>query len=115
MVEKRLMKDSDKIELTSGGLTSLHSHSGGGGGDLIDKAGCVTTDGSGEAAVSFNSNYASTNYTVQLTVIHDDAAIGIVKLGTKTVSGFTVVAYDDRGNTLTSVDVEWTTGLYSNP
>ena len=31
MTEKRLMKDTNKAELTGGGETTLHSHAGGGG------------------------------------------------------------------------------------
>jgi len=31
MVEAKLMKDADKVDLTDGGVTALHSHAGGGG------------------------------------------------------------------------------------
>lgn len=31
MVEAKLMKDTDKVDLTDGGETTLHSHAGGGG------------------------------------------------------------------------------------
>ena len=66
MAEKRLLKDADRIALTGGGITALHSHPGGGGGGLVDKAGVVTTDGSGEGIVTCNTNYADLN----LSLIH---------------------------------------------
>ena len=75
-------------ELVGGTSTTLHSHPGGGGGGLVDKAGTVTSDGSGEATVSFNTSYGSTDYFIQLTAGESpDATICNVKTGTKTVSG----------------------------
>lgn len=116
MVEKRLLKDVDKTDLTDGGQTSLHSHAGGGGGGLVDKGGSVTTDGSGEATVSFNTNYSDTNYFIQLTAVRGpDTAVPMLKSGTKTISGFTIIVEDDRGGTEGSLEVLWCTGPYSNP
>lgn len=103
-------------ELVDGTSTTLHSHPGGGGGGLVDKAGMVTTDGSGEAAVTFNTNYGSTDYFIQLTAGEStDAIICNMKTGTKNVSGFTLTTLDDGGKTETNIDVYWCTGPYSNP
>jgi len=101
-------------ELVGGASTTLHNHPSGGGG-LVDKAGVVTTSG-GEADVSFNTNYVSTDYFILLTPIYPgDGAIAMVKTGTKTVSGFTLNILDDSGKTENTVTVFWATGGYSNP
>ena len=116
MAEERLMKDADLIALTGGGITALHSHPGGGGGGLVDKAGVVTTDGSGEAVVTFNTDYGDLNYFIQLTGAEDSDAINpTMKTGSKTVSGFTIHAFEDKGLSEPNVDVYWSTGPYSNP
>jgi len=114
-----MTKQSESVahgELVGGSQTSLHNHPGGGGGGLVDKAGTVTTDSGGEAPVSFNTSYGSTDYFILLTAATDlDGVIAMVKSGTKTVSGFTVVTLDDSGKAEPSVPVYWATGLYSNP
>jgi hypothetical protein len=100
---------SDEIDVT--GLQGA-----GVGGGLVDKAGEVTTDGSGEAVVTFNTNYGDTDYFIQLTAIQNsDTSVCMVKQGTKTVSGFTVKVEDDGGKNEASVVVMWATGEYSNP
>lgn len=115
MTERRLMKDADKIVLTDGSLTTLHSHPGGGGG-LVDKADMVTSDGNAEAIVTFNTPYGSLDYFIQLTAGESaDAVICNMKSGTKTVSGFTIITLDDGGKVEANVDVYWCTGPYSNP
>ena len=103
-------------ELVGGSQTSLHSHPGGGGGGLVDKAGQVTTDGSGEATVSFTTPYGHTNYFVQLTCVSNpDTVTAMVATGTKASGGFTVVVDDDGGKPESGVVVDWCTGAYSNP
>ncbi len=103
-------------ELVGGSQTSLHSHPGGGGGGLVDKAGLVTSDGSAEAIVTFNTPYSDLNYFIQLTAGEsEDAVICNMKSGTKTVSGFTIKTLDDGGKVEANVDVYWATGPYSNP
>lgn len=103
-------------ELVGGDSTTLHTHPGGGGGGLVDKSGIVTSNGSGEATVSFNTSYGSTGYFIQLTAGESiDATMCNVKTGTKTVSGFTLVTMDDGGKAEPSISVYWCTGLYSNP
>jgi len=112
-------KQSEEVahsELVAGSITSLHSHSGGGGGGLVDKGGEVITNGNGEASISFNTSYGSTNYFILLTPIDPgDGTLCMVKSGTKTVNGFTVETIDDSGKAETGVTVMWATGLYSNP
>lgn len=114
-----MTKQSEEVahqNLVNGSTTTLHTHAGGGGGGLVDKAGEVTTNGSAEAVISFNTNYGSTNYFILLTPINPgDTATCMVKSGTKTVSGFTIVTEDDGGKSEPSVTVMWATGLYSNP
>lgn len=103
-------------ELVGEGETTLHSHPGGGGGGLVDKAGMVTSDGSAEAIVTFNTPYSDLNYFIQLTAGEStDAIICNMKSGTKAVSGFTIITMDDGGKAEPNVDVYWCTGLYSNP
>lgn len=103
-------------ELADGSETSLHSHGGGGGSDLINKSGIVTTDANGEAVVSFNSNYGDLNYFIILTAgASTDTVICYMKTGTKAVSGFTLMSFDDGGKKEIDVPVYWVTGLYSNP
>lgn len=103
-------------ELTDEGPTALHSHPGGGGGGLVNKSGMVTSDGSAEAIVVFNTPYSNLNYFIQLTAGEsEDAVICNMKSGTKTVSGFTIITLDDGGKVEANVDVYWCTGPYSNP
>lgn len=102
-------------ELVGGSQTSLHSHAGGGGG-LVDKGGLITTDGNGEGAVTFNTSYGDTSYFIQLTPIYPgDGCFCMMKNGTKTVSGFTIMSFDDAGRDEPNVEVYWCTGSYSNP
>jgi len=102
-------------ELVGGSQTSLHSHAGGGGG-LVDKSGNVTSDGSGEATVSFNTPYGHTNYFINLTCVSNpDTVVAMVATGTKASGGFTVVTDDDGGKAESGVSVDWCTGPYSNP
>jgi len=87
-----------------------------GSGGLVDKGGVATTDGNGEATVSFNTAYGDTNYFIQLTSAESsDAIICVVKSGSKTVNGFTINSKDDRGGDKPNVAVYWCTGPYSNP
>ena len=103
-------------QLVDGSTTSLHSHAGGGGGGLVDKGGMVTTDGSGLADVSFNTNYISTDYFILLTSgVNSDAITCLVVSGSKAVNGFSVNTKEDKGLDEPSVDVYWATGAYSNP
>ena len=103
-------------ELVSGSQTSLHSHAGGGGGGLVDKSGQVTSDGDGEATVTFNTPYGHTNYFVQLTCVSNpDSVFAAVATGTKASDGFVVVVDDDGGKPESGVLVDWCTGAYSNP
>jgi len=103
-------------ELVGGEVTSLHSHPGGGGSGLVDKAGLVTSDGSAEAVVIFNTPYGNLDYFIQLTAGEStDAIICNMKSGTKTVSGFTIITMDDGGKAEPDADVYWCTGPYSNP
>ena len=113
-----MTKQAEQIahnELVGGSQTSLHSHVGGGGG-LVDKGGLIITDSSGEYTVSFNTNYGSLNYFIQLTsAVSTDAIICNVKSQTKSISGFTIITMDDGGKAEPNVDVYWCTGSYSNP
>lgn len=82
----------------------------------VDKAGVETTDGNGEAVVTFNTPYADTEYFIQLTAGSSaDAIICFMKSGTKTVNGFTLRSYDDGGKKEVGVPVYWCTGRYHNP
>ena len=114
----QLTKQNESVaakELVDGGETALHSHAGGGGG-LVNKANIVTTDGNGEGVVTFGTPYANTNYFIQLTAAEDsDAILAVVKTGTKTVDGFTVRTFEDKGQAIGNVTVYWATGPYSNP
>ena len=102
--------------LVDGSETTLHSHPGGGGGGLVNKSGEETTDGSGEAVVTFNTAYANTNYFILFGCLDPgDTPIAKVKSGTKTVNGFTIVTEDDGGKTEPNVTVMWACGPYSNP
>jgi len=111
-----LTKQSEEVahnDLVNGSQTDLHSHTGGSGG-LIDKSGVETTDGNGEAIVTFNTNYPNTNYAILLGGIHNDGLLIYVKSGTKTISGFTLISENDKGQKV-SVTVFWATCPYSNP
>ena len=114
-----MTKQSEQVahdELVGGSETSLHSHAGGGGGGLVDKGGTVTTDGSGEASVSFNTSYSDTNYFILLTSgENSDAYMPLVIAGTKAVDGFSINTKEDKGGNEPNVDVYWATGPYSNP
>ena len=102
-------------ELVDGSQTALHLHAGGSGG-LIDKSGVETTDANGEATVTFNTNYSNTNYVIQLTAAEtSDSITAAMKTGTKTVSGFTICTFEDKGQSIGNVSVFWSTGPYSNP
>ncbi|GAH65121.1 unnamed protein product [marine sediment metagenome] len=82
----------------------------------MHKAGVETTDGNGEAVVTFNTSHPNTDYFIQLTAgASPDAVICFVKSGTKTVDGFTLVSFDDGGKKETSVPVYWCMGPYDNP
>jgi len=113
-----MTKQSEQVahnELVGAGQTSLHSHAGGGGG-LVDKGGIVTTDGAGEASVSFNTSYSDTNYFIILTAAENsDAYMPLVIAGTKAVDGFSINTREDKGGNEPNVDVYWCTGPYSNP
>ena len=103
-------------ELVGGGVTSLHSHPGGGGGGLVDKGGTVTTNAQGTASVAFNTSYGDINYFISLTAIDPgDATITMVQSGTKAVDGFDINTLDDGGKAEPNVEVLWSTGPYSNP
>lgn len=83
---------------------------------LVNKGGAETTDGSGEAVVTYVTPYPDTDYFIQLTAgASPDAVICFVKSGTKTVDGFTLVSFDDGGKKEVGVPVYWCTGPYSNP
>jgi len=83
---------------------------------LVDKAGVETTDGNGEAVVAFNTAYANTDYFIQLTAGSSaDAITCMMKSGTKTVNGFTLMSFDDGGKKEVGVPVYWCTGRYDNP
>lgn len=114
-----MVKQSETVahaELVSEAETTKHSHPGGGGGGLVNKSGIETTDGNGEAVVTFNTPYANTDYFIQLTAgASADAIICYMKTGTKTVNGFTLMSFDDGGKKEPGVPVYWCTGPYSNP
>ncbi|GAI58835.1 unnamed protein product [marine sediment metagenome] len=103
-------------KLVDGSEIALHSHPGGGGGGLVNKSGEVTTDGSGEGIVTFNTPYADTNYFITFGCLDPgNTPIVKVKSGTKATTGFTVISEDDLGKVLSTVTVMWATGPYANP
>ncbi len=112
-----MVKQSESVghaQLVGGAETTLHSHPSGGG--LIDKGGMVNTGPTSEIAVVFNTPYSDTNYFILLTPVYPgDGCYGMVKPGTKTVSGFTIMSWDDGGKDEPDVDMYWVTGPYSNP
>lgn len=114
-----MVKQSESVahsELVGGGETSFHSHPGGGSGGLVNKSDIVNTGSGAEVAVSFNTPYSDTNYFIQLTPEYPgDGCICMMKNGTKSVSGFTIMSLDDGGKAEKNVNVYWCTGPYSNP
>jgi len=113
-----VVKQSENVahnEIVGGGQTSLHSHPGGGGG-LVDKGGVTHTGVNSEVGIVFGTVYGDTNYFILLTPEYPgDGTFAMVKQGTKSVSGFTIMTYDDGGKAEPNVYVYWATGPYSNP
>lgn len=99
--------------LVSGGQTALHSHAGGGGGAEI-KAGTVTTDGSGNATVTFATAFPDANYAIGLAGEGSSDDV-IMTWGGKTASGFSVHAGDDTGKNESGVQVLWIATPFANP
>ena len=76
----------------------------------------VSTDGSGLADVSFNTNYPDTDFFIILTPAENSDAITChVVTGSKAVDGFSVNTKEDKGLDESNIDVYWATGVYSNP
>lgn len=84
------------------------------GGGLAMKAGQETTDGSGDATVSFNSNFSDTNYAIQLTA-QDTGDTMICMWNNKAVGGFDIHTENDQGNDEANVVVDWFCIEFNNP
>lgn len=92
MTEKRLMKDADKVKLTGGGETDLHSHAGGGGLSKHMDSGTHTISQSKTwEAVTFHSTFPTVPKVV--VTLHTDADGG-KKSGARnvTTTGFEITA-----------------------
>lgn len=99
-------------ELVGGSTTTLHSHSGGGSVDY--KAGSTTTNSSGVATVTFTTAFGSTNYAISLTPQDPSDAV-FATYNSKATTGFGIQTYEDKGQTVGSVTVDWLAIGYNNP
>jgi hypothetical protein len=99
-------------ELVGGGQTSLHSHAG--GGSINYKAGSITTNGSGVATVTFNTASPSTNYAISLTPLDPGDAV-FATYDSKATTGFGIQTFEDKGQSIGSVTVDWVAIEYSDP
>ena len=113
MVENRLLKDADKVSLTDGGQTSLHSHSGGGGGTDY-KAGSESIPSAGDYPISFTTSFSDANYAIVLTpsISTKDPAIN---WKSKTASGFTIEAGQRGGGGFQSYTCDWVAIPHNDP
>ena len=113
MVENRLLKDTDKVSLTDGGQTSLHSHSGGGGGTDY-KAGTESISSAGDYPISFTTSFSDANYAIILTpsATNKDPQ---AKWKSKTASGFTIEASQGGGGGFVSFSCDWVAIPHNDP
>jgi hypothetical protein len=104
LVEHKLMKNSDKVELTGGGETNLHSHAGGGGSvptEYSESEGDTSSNSTSwqnklthtiqTAGVYFVQWYfeirgTSTQYHVRSQVQHNSSEIGNVQFEPEDIS-----------------------------
>lgn len=78
------------------------------------KSGYVTTDGSGDATVTFGTAFSDTNYAIVVSAQYtDDNATAMWH--SKAVGGFSVKTMNDQGNNEPSVLVNWVATPFSNP
>jgi len=88
MTEDRLMKDGDKVDLTDGGETSLHSHAGGAGESetIVRKTGDTansTTTLADATELSFTAD-ADSDYIIEGWIIFTTSATSVgIKLSAK--------------------------------
>ena len=99
-------------ELVGGSATTLHSHAG--GGSVNYKAGSMTTGSGGSGTVTFTTAFSSTNYAISLTPQDPSDAV-FATFADKATTGFTVNTYEDKGQFVGSVTVNWMIIEYSNP
>lgn len=110
MTEKRLMKNTDKVELTSGGVTTLHSHPGGGAGPA--EKGITTSGADGTVTVNFTGSYA-TKPTVALTpeLAHGEDTVTVQietwVMDNSNYIGVTIFCGDDGGKPEVGVPIHW--------
>jgi hypothetical protein len=90
-------------ELVGSGETALHSHAGGG---ATIKCGTTTTNGNGDATVTFGVAFGDTNYFISLTC-QDSGDTNIAMYSSKATTGFDVRTENDQGNAEGSVPVDW--------
>jgi hypothetical protein len=85
-----------------------------GGGGVVYKAGTVTTDGNGEATVTFNTAMPSTDYAICLAPMSGADTVAAM-YNSKSVNGFGIKTEDDSGKKEPNLDVDWIIIAYSNP
>lgn len=100
-------------DLVGGAETPLHSHAGGGGGPTV-KSGTATSDGSGQGSVSFSTAFSDTNYAVSMIALGTADSV-FCTCENKTASGFDFYTFNDRGQSVSSVTVEWIAVAYYDP
>jgi hypothetical protein len=91
-------------ELVGGSQTSLHSHAG--GGSQVIKCGTATTDGNGNATVTFGTAFSDTSYSIVLTCAVG-ADTNITMYSNKATTGFGIKTENDQGQSEGNVSVDW--------
>ena len=86
------------------------------GGGTTYKAGTVTTDASGLQTITFNTAFADTNYSIQISCDSISVDSGIMAVwGNKATTGFDIKTLDDGGKAEPSVIVNWLAIAYNDP
>jgi len=78
------------------------------------KSGEATTDGNGDATVTFNTAFPDTNYAITITALYP-TDVATCMFQNKVAGGFDIKTMNDQGNDEPTVTVTWIATPYSNP
>ena len=104
---------SDGAQTSSITIQEPAAPAGNGSGTTV-KSGTATTDGSGDATVTFSTAFPDTNYSIMLTAL-DPGDTCTCMYSSKTASGFSIRTEDDRGSDEGNVTVDWIAIAHYDP
>ena len=106
-------EESGHSELVAGGVTSLHSHLGGGDGTDY-KASSESIPSAGDYPITFTTAFSDANYSIVLTP-SATAKVPQVFWKSKTASGFTIEAGQGGGGAFAGFTCDWMAIPHNDP